>query len=204
MPFPWQGPAHSLNSWGSNVKTPHCSHLPMAAICAFCHMTEVSGVLWSLRKVPFSRSEPPGLGTCFYSSVDFDVFHPHILHLTLIMPPVLCSSAELWAVRSQLLSRHLWSAHCELTPLLLCYWCQVLGSDPILSWGPYSNPARQVLGVCVLSCVWLLVAPWTVARQAPLSMKLPRQEHWSGLSSPPLGDLPDPGIKPTSPVSPAL
>ena len=31
-----------------------------------------------------------------------------------------------------------------------------------------------------------------------------RQEYWSGLPFPPPGDLPDPGIKPASPVSPAL
>ena len=31
------------------------------------------------------------------------------------------------------------------------------------------------------SCVWLLVAPWTIAHQAPLSMEFSRQEHWSGL-----------------------
>ena len=33
--------------------------------------------------------------------------------------------------------------------------------------------------------------------QAPLSMGFSRQEHWSGLPYPPLGYLPDPGIKPT-------
>ena len=32
----------------------------------------------------------------------------------------------------------------------------------------------------------------------------PWQKYWSGLSFPSPGDLPDPGIKPTSPVSPAL
>ena len=31
-----------------------------------------------------------------------------------------------------------------------------------------------------------------------------RQEYWSGLPLPPPGDLPEPGIKPVSPVSPAL
>ena len=31
-----------------------------------------------------------------------------------------------------------------------------------------------------------------------------RQESWSGSPCPPPGDLPDPGIKPGSPVSPAL
>ena len=42
-----------------------------------------------------------------------------------------------------------------------------------------------------------------VARQAPLSMGLSRQEHWSGLSCPPQRDLPDPGVEPKSLVSPA-
>ena len=51
----------------------------------------------------------------------------------------------------------------------------------------------------VLSCVWLFVTPWTVARQAPLSMGFSRQEYWSGLSCPPPGDLHDPGIQPISP-----
>ena len=61
--------------------------------------------------------------------------------------------------------------------------------------------------VCTLShfnCVWLFVTPWTVARQAHLSMGFSRQEYRSGLVYPPPGDLPEPGIKPMSPVSPAL
>ena len=41
---------------------------------------------------------------------------------------------------------------------------------------------------------------WTVAHQAPLSMKFPRQGYWSGLSFPLPGDLPDPGIEPESPA----
>ena len=45
---------------------------------------------------------------------------------------------------------------------------------------------------------------WTIARQAPLSMGFSRQEYWSGLLCPPPGDLPDPGIEPTSLTSPAL
>ena len=46
--------------------------------------------------------------------------------------------------------------------------------------------------------------PWTVARQALLSMELSRQEYWSGLLFPPLGDLPNPGIKTATLASPAL
>ena len=50
----------------------------------------------------------------------------------------------------------------------------------------------------------LFVTPWTAAHQASLSMGFSRQEYWSGLSFPPPGDLPDPGIKSTSLTSPAL
>ena len=42
--------------------------------------------------------------------------------------------------------------------------------------------------------------PWTAARQAPLSMRFPRQEYWSGFPFPSPGDLPDPGIEPVSPA----
>ena len=55
-----------------------------------------------------------------------------------------------------------------------------------------------------LSCGPLFVTPWTVARQAPLSMGFSRQEYCSGLPFPPEEDLPNPGIELTSAVSPAL
>ena len=45
------------------------------------------------------------------------------------------------------------------------------------------------------------VNPWTVACQAPPSIRFSRQEYWAGFPCPPAGDLPDPG---TEPVSPAL
>ena len=51
----------------------------------------------------------------------------------------------------------------------------------------------------VPSPIWLFVTPWTVAHQTPLSMGFSRQEYWSYP-----GYLPDPGIKPASPVSTAL
>ena len=56
----------------------------------------------------------------------------------------------------------------------------------------------------MLSRVGLFATLWTIARRAPLSMVFPRQEYWSGLLFPPLGDLPVPGIKPMSLRSPAL
>ena len=51
-----------------------------------------------------------------------------------------------------------------------------------------------------LSHVWLFSTLWTVTHQVPLSMGFSRQEYWSGLSFPSPGDLPDPGIKPRSPI----
>ena len=43
-------------------------------------------------------------------------------------------------------------------------------------------------------------APWTVAHEATLSMRFPRQEYWSGFPFPSPGDLPDPGTEPKSPA----
>ena len=44
---------------------------------------------------------------------------------------------------------------------------------------------QGILPLClccaVLSLIWLLVTPWTLALQGPLSMGFSRQEHWSGL-----------------------
>ena len=47
--------------------------------------------------------------------------------------------------------------------------------------------------------VQLFATPWTIARQAPLSMGFSKQEYWSGLPFPIPGDLPYSGIEPTSP-----
>ena len=63
-----------------------------------------------------------------------------------------------------------------------------------------------VAAICCLaakSCP-TVATPWTVARQAPLSMGFSRQEHWNGLPCPPPGDLLDPGIGSKSLISPAL
>ena len=56
--------------------------------------------------------------------------------------------------------------------------------------------------VCLIAFDFLI--PWTIARQAPLSMGFSRQEYWSGLPFPSPGTLLDPGFEPVSPVSPAL
>ena len=51
-----------------------------------------------------------------------------------------------------------------------------------------------------LSRVRLFETPWTVAYQAPLSMRFSRQGYWSGLPFPSPEDLPNPGVEPRSPA----
>ena len=48
-----------------------------------------------------------------------------------------------------------------------------------------------------------VVTLWTAACQAPLSVGFSGQEYWSGLPFPPQRDLPDSGMEPSSPMSPA-
>ena len=52
----------------------------------------------------------------------------------------------------------------------------------------------------VLSCVRLFATPWTVAHQGSPSMGFSRPEYWRVLPFPPPGDLPHPGMEPTSPA----
>ena len=75
---------------------------------------------------------------------------------------------------------------------------------------PYHSPLECA---CVLSCfsrVPLFAIPMDCSPSVqgilcnPLSRAFSRQEYWSGLPCPPPGDLPDPGIEPTSLRSPAL
>ena len=56
----------------------------------------------------------------------------------------------------------------------------------------------------LFSRVQLFVIPWIIAPNGSLSMEFSREEYWSGLPFPPLGDLPNPGIEPASLASPIL
>ena len=56
----------------------------------------------------------------------------------------------------------------------------------------------------MLSRVQLFETLWAVTLQAPLSMEFSKQEYWIELPFLTPGDLPDPGIEPTSLESPAL
>ena len=78
-----------------------------------------------------------------------------------------------------------------------------LGQDTLHLSGLFSSSTKCVC-VCMLSHVQLFATPWTIAHQAALSMEFSRQEYWSELQFPTLGDLPEPGIELKSLVPPAL
>ena len=82
----------------------------------------------------------------------------------------------------------------EIKPLSSCVSCtgrQILYHRA--TWETHGG------GLVAKSCS-TLATPWTVARQAPLSMGFSRQEYWSGLAFHSLGDLPYLGIEPRSPA----
>ena len=94
--------------------------------------------------------------------------------------------------------------------VILAYLIEIVGrlaldSDASLKQNmaflPSMCPSEQIVGggLVTKSCP-TLVTPWTVACQAPLSMRFPRQEYWSGLPFSAPGLLPHLGIEPLSPA----
>ena len=86
-------------------------------------------------------------------------------------------------------------------------WPKRLWLLGILTYWHHDVKSVSFINLCLLSrfsCVWLFATPWTIASQVPLSMGFAKQEYWSGLPLPFSGDLPDQGIKPVSPASPAF
>ena len=95
-----------------------------------------------------------------------------------------------------------WPYGMRLEIFLLCVFLGRLCVRP--EWQTFNvwkgSWVKLIRCVCVLSGICLFGTPWTVARQAPLSMRFPRQEYWSGLPFPSPGDLPDSGIESSSPA----
>ena len=99
-----------------------------------------------------------------------------------------------------------------------CALSSQIGHRPESSLGSSQlNGTWDVLGMCssrekalgrsssdsvliVQSYIQFFVNPWSLDHQAPLSMEFSRQENWSGLPLPSLGDLSNPEIEPKSPV----
>ena len=88
---------------------------------------------------------------------------------------------------------------------LLCFLNWQEDSLPWDAWEvQWTSPVRSIPRLLVLSCVQLFGTPRIAAGQATPSMGFSLQEYQGGLPFPPLGDLPNPGIKLMSSDSPAL
>ena len=95
--------------------------------------------------------------------------------------------------------QYFWSINMSLLWITMPTW--------FLHWLMSKIKSLTYICACTLSRfshVQLFETPWTIARQAPLTMGFSRQEYWSGLPSPPPGDLPTPGIEPASLSSSAV
>ena len=121
------------------------------------------------------------------------------------------------ALGEDLMDCHLWGrfTHLIATPQLSAYhlaspggpWSSRSHLSEMESFGSPIPVESECVSVCV--CVRAQLCPtlcdrMDCSRQASLSMGFPWQEHWSGLPFPIPGDLPNPRIESTSPVSPTL
>ena len=76
----------------------------------------------------------------------------------------------------------------------------------------YFHLSADIVHLFLHSCVCSVASvisdsvrpPWTISQQTLLFMGFSQQEYWSGLPCPSPGDLPNPGIEPTSPMFVAL
>ena len=87
--------------------------------------------------------------------------------------------------------RHDWS---DLAAAAAADWIKQIAAFPIWCCAMLSH----------FSCVQLFAPLWTIACEAPLSMRFSRQEYWTGLPCPSPEDLPDLEVAPLSLTSPAL
>jgi len=82
------------------------------------------------------------------------------------------------------------STHCQQI-------CEYILSQEMDRFSKFVEFDRSISGLVAKLCL-TFATPWTIAHQAPLSMRFSRQESWNGLQFPSPRDLPDPGIQPGS------
>ena len=126
------------------------------------------------------------------------------MHLTRSCVRMCIHIHTLFMYRALLPAPALSHTQCYLELITLFLLAFILLSPKAKTAYPYHTRILKILKISpcmhakLLSRVHLFATPWTVACQVPLSMRFSRQEYWSGLSCPPPGDLPDPGIEPVS------
>ena len=101
------------------------------------------------------------------------------------------------------LSRHCYNSTFILQTYIYIYVCVYVCVYIYIYASILVTTAPKHHCVCAQSfgCVRLFSTPGTIAHQTPLSMRLSRQEYWSGQPLPTPRDLPDPGIETVSSAS---
>ena len=161
-----------------------------------CYFWEIISLSFYCRESAFSLWWFVRFSFCFQSfiisqqyvlSVDFFWFYPpgvcgHLIMSTYIF---FSSKKKIWKIITSWLFKDWFSYFFQ-------FWHSI----------SYYILLLKLLKVKVksISHVRLFATLWTVAHQASPSMGFSRQEYWSGLPFPFPGDLPDPGIKPSSPA----
>jgi len=87
-----------------------------------------------------------------------------------------------------------WWMHEHLCIWMWVFWWMLIYNAVLVSGVEHGNSVllHILLSYCSIASAGLtLVIPCIVALQAPLSVRFPRQEYWSGLPFPSPGDLPD-------------
>ena len=102
------------------------------------------------------------------------------------------------SVKAELLCLEYWSPHL----FSLCGVCWAVSGT---LWNPRGHTLKCSPPLCLVAQSYLTFAtPWTIGHQAPLCTGFSRQVYWSGLSLPPRGDRPNPGMETVSLMPPSL
>ena len=193
--------------WFSSVPSLSCVRLLVTPWTAVCQASLSITNCWSLLNLMSIESVMPS--------------NHLILCCPLLLPPSIFPSIRVFSIESALRIR--WPKYWSFRWLAYLFGdssppeCNFLGAkilSPLFKIPPMALRAcaPQIpefikwmnRWMCVRACsVTSVVSDSLRPCQAALSMKFCRQEYWSGLPCPPPGDLPNPGIEPTSLMSPS-
>ena len=115
--------------------------------------------------------------------------------------PLGCHIAYGQLIHKLLVSYFLLFRVCNRSPLVadIVALESLFMSGKVSDWHFYSSICAKLLQSCLTLCNSMYCCPPGSSVHG-----FPRQEYWTGLPSPSPGDLLNPGIKPTSLMSPAL
>ena len=150
-------------------------------------------ITFSINKTPYMNRSVSRLCSSFVCTSDLRLFHIILITVALLYLNIWYNKFSDLAVVLQEFFNYSW--HYALLYTFQNHFVQLH-----LKKSGFCFFFITGIGGLVTKSYVALVIPWTVARQAPLSIRLSRQEYWSGLPFPSPGDLPNSEIEPRSPA----